>query len=766
MSFDGLLVEQESYLENIDRQIDGITQSILIKSSLENDSSLRQQFMIEVDEGIQQETDENDLSNQSITQLNSRFEVVNKNIHELSHLIELNKKLTEIKSLLDKPKTIVDLLDLQQLHNLFRSTSITNSNSFIIYKQINKQYDNYKSTFIQQLNDYLKLLIPDCYSIVNISILSDFNSFISKNAYVLDTYNQYKLQWDEIIDSILSHDKQISVSHEEDEDSIAMALSDSSSPEQQPSFLLSLANFMKFINELNNENIRNYLNSKIQPMITSKISSNINQIINNEYQINELNGLVNLSRQTHWSILRRLENQPGGAIDEKLNKLYFDWIIDGFIDRIRNEFKNSSFEVVEEVEFDIPEEIEVTGKRTNGTNNSISHAPPPQPAAPVIEAVPSKAEDDWNAQWSDDDNEPVNQDADADSWNDQWENSWDEDDHANHDRKQKSGDEQEDNWNDQWEEDWDEEEDTPTAQQSKPDPKEKTLTPTPAQPIIAPTPIESKTIETKQVQKKGSMQITQLPNNLITILEEFKSHSIDLRYIVSAIESLSLVTYTPLSSSFLMYNDFQYLSSKSDISEFINFVESQWNQVRNEYYSEFESILSGLDLGGTSGDEGDNYDDILDDYNMGEVSKVYEWLNKLFEKKQYLKSNKYKFKQLIIELMNYGNKWLISKIVELPDISEMQCNKITQVIDSLNNVTIPILQQIQIPKDSVESYSKLNNVQFLLNNHLRDIMDRFYAGDLYDLTTEELIRIIRNVFIQSDVRDSCINEIIEFRTMN
>ncbi|KAF6054947.1 Retrograde transport protein Dsl1 C terminal family protein [Candida parapsilosis] len=110
--------------------------------------------------------------------------------------------------------------------------------------------------------------------------------------------------------------------------------------------------------------------------------------------------------------------------------------------------------------------------------------------------------------------------------------------------------------------------------------------------------------------------------------------------------------------------------------------------------------------------------------------------------------------------------WLIQLIFTIDDISENQCLLYSLLIDNLNNITIPILGEIGVSKSSIDSFNKANNVRFLLNNHLKDIIDRFYQGELFDLATGEMVNMIRSIFIQSEIRDNYINEIIEFRNMS
>ena len=83
----------------------------------------------------------------------------------------------------------------------------------------------------------------------------------------------------------------------------------------------------------------------------------------------------------------------------------------------------------------------------------------------------------------------------------------------------------------------------------------------------------------------------------------------------------------------------------------------------------------------------------------------------------------------------------------------------------MQNVTLPNVQEVDDTKDAVESFHKLDNVVFLINNHLKEIKERFYDGEFFDLQTQELTALIKSVFVQSGPRDDLITEISEFRDM-
>ncbi|KHC77137.1 hypothetical protein I503_06100 [Candida albicans SC5314] len=679
-SIEQQLEDQELYLKDIEQKIFQ-TLSKINKTTLENDNDFRKQF-----EEIPQDsntTESNNLTDLTITELNNKFEIVTDNLQQLNELQEINSKLKEIETYLGKPKTLQSILDLQYLNNLFKQIIIDTNSQYIIYKQIKKRVDSLYENFVNQLNEYLTiLLIPDPLTITNIAILQDFNRFLLKNGHNnMNAYDKYKENWDKLVDSILGDStptpsKQLSLIVDELEDTIKLEIV---SDNEDNNFIKSITNLIRFINELQYPIIKNYLNSKISKNLIDKISININQIINDKQQLNDLDELVKLCHETNWNILSRMEGIGNGGDDslqEKLNKLHLDWIVDNYVDKIKKIYKSDAIKQTELIDF-------YSGK---------------------LEKQEEK---------------PTKDDNDED-----------------------------DGWNDNWDDGWEEEEEAEANPSGK---------------------VPDRDTSSEKIV------ITKIPFELLKLINEFSKYSSDLNYLITSIQALSTIEYPSLANSFLLLNDLNYLSSKltslhgddndDDAQKLIQFVNCNWNQVLIKFYSELKIVLSSLNL---ENDESLSNSDELDDYNLNQLSLIYKWFNILFEEKQLKSTNRPKFILLVIDLVEFINNWLIQMIFNLDDISEFQCTKITHIIDNINNVTIPYIQELGINKSSssIESYDKLNNVKFLINNHLKDIMERFYQGELFNLETQELVNMIKSIFIQSELRDNYIQEIIEFRNMS
>ncbi|RLV95386.1 hypothetical protein JA1_000916 [Spathaspora sp. JA1] len=670
MSLETLLVEKQQELTNINQSLEQ-TCLLVTTTNLTQDSKLKQLFYREHQPQLQQ------TPLVSLDQLNKKHETVQSKIRQLQQLVQLNRVLSEIKELLNKPKEISDLLDLQQLSNLFKSTTIPTS-TLLIYGQLQQSFDKLRFQFIQQLNDYLVLLIPDPYHIEHVAYLQDYNSFLSKNGYSLEVYSQYRKHWDELIDVILTK----TVEFNQDDLQVSIKLVDSS----DPNWLKSAIRFIQFINELSNIPIKQYLNSKLSKVLILKISTNINQL-----NMSGLLELVQVCKETGWNIPRL----SSGSIEENLSKLHKDWIIDEFINKIRQVYLGEDFK-----DLQLVENIDAIEQNKQGTVVQVEE-----------EAVKKEEE--------------TIEEEETDGWNDNWDDGWDDEDQSEPEEQQQN---EEDDWNDKWDDNWDNDDEEEEQQQ--------------------PTQIKTqkkqeieKTQEPVKVQNSSQMFISQIPNKLIEIFQDFQ---LDSKYLIMSIKALSVNVYPSLTESFLMYNDLIYLHHTLGLPQLLSFIRINYQQALSNYYLEINQILSLIDLTEEETADNNNSLDLLD-----------KWFKNLDN--QLKITNPDKFNQFITDITDYIYTWLINSIIGLQDISEFQGVKITDIIDTINDI---------INIKTRASYNKLNNVRFLLNNHLSATLDRFYQGDLYDLTTEEIIHLITSVFAPSDLRSSTINEINEFRTLN
>lgn len=127
-------------------------------------------------------------------------------------------------------------------------------------------------------------------------------------------------------------------------------------------------------------------------------------------------------------------------------------------------------------------------------------------------------------------------------------------------------------------------------------------------------------------------------------------------------------------------------------------------------------------------------------------------------------TNKGLLKSTIVGLCNYANTWVLDGILSSTELTEFQCEKFTLVLESLGEVEANVLRRLGSESNRLATYNKTKQAILLLNNHLNDIMEHFYQGDFFDFSTEELIQVLKSVFIASDLRENCIQEIFEVRS--
>ncbi|KAK6204622.1 retrograde transport protein Dsl1 C terminal-domain-containing protein [Scheffersomyces amazonensis] len=659
MSIESLLSENRAELESIDIHLNNTFITISKHSLLENE-----QFISNFHQP-KSHTEAKDT--RSINQLNHQYEELESNLQDLNRLQSTYNHYQEIKQLVDKGNQL-NLLDFQQLFTLFEDSSKyykTIEDDILIYNIVHKSIDTLYETFVEILNNYLLTLLPNEFTIENISGLQEFNKLLIKNNNIkLKNYTILRTKWDQLVEYILVNNHHLDLDDSNlDIDLVSIKLSTNENDKQ---FIKSVSNLITFLNYVGNDSIKHYINSKLSTLFVNKLSIQISSINNDPSHISELNQLLTVSRSSGWNVL--VGFQEGHKIEDNLNKLYHDWIIDQFIDELRKVFKDEQLikNIDNEPEPE-PEQEDATGKASN-----------------------SSATDD-------------------DGWND-------------------------DAWNDDG---WDDDDDDDTNGNKNNNNKEDT------------------------VGKKDGVKISQLSDEIINIIKEFESQSTDTKYLISTIKSLSLVRYPPINESILIYNDLNYISKSINSDNLKRFTESIWNQNLVNIYQQLKLVLISLNLDSTLEDAG-NEDD-LDDYNLNQLSLIYSIFNSLYNDSDYKQLNPPKFNHLIKDIIDFLNNYLVSIILSLDDIPEYQSVKLCKVIDSINNITIPFITHEQ--KEEISSYHRLDNYKFLIKNHLRDIMDRFNDAEFFDLTTEELVTMIKKLFIQSTLRDDYIEEIIEIRNL-
>lgn len=649
MSILELIQEQRNELGKVENElkqsVESISQEILLSDPI----------FVEYFGEETEESDNTGLKSLSLAQLNAKFDLKQSDVNELHALKRYYTSCLNIDSIVNKEYP--NLLDYQQAFALFNDHELLPSNNYIIYKTIDKKVESLRLQFIQNLNDFLKKIIPDEYTIIDEATLQDLNTILKKNDLKLSYYNELKSKWDKILDKLDTYDLILSV------DPVKLSLI--KPPTTTVSFLTSMVNFINFINIINLDWLKHFFNSKISHWLNAKISSNINEVISDPLAIEKLNELIQTS--AGWNILSNFVDNS--SIELNLNHLYSKYTLDLKIDEIRNIFKG----------FD----------PSSDENNNDTH-------------------------------------IDVDDWDDAW------DDAASNDKIQTNDDQKNDNDDDSdgWGE-WDE-------NNSNEPPSEN--------PQVHNQPVQNPQVFSDSKLKQVQVKTSSLPRKLQEVLPSAEIHS----YFVDTIFALSSVTYPDLSSSFLLYNDLHYLSDITKNPVFSQYADKQWTLVKTNWVSELKSLVSNLNLT----KEGE------DDINFSQISSIHHLFDGLLVLND---TNSQKFQETIIELIEFVNNIFITSVIQLDEITEFQCGRISSIIESLRNITVPIIIQIKRTQDSVSSINKLHCLDYLVNHRLKDIMEKFYQGDLFSFETNELIKMIENIFIESELRHQSIQEIIQIR---
>lgn len=642
--------------------------------------------------------DENDLTQLSLTQLNTKVQELDDNLFKLDKLWYINGYIQEINSMIESEDQ-VEMFKLEQIVNDLKklSTSLEQLDETLIIKtSLIKEFDLLLEKFRLLLTEEFQNFLPNEFSFILkqvndleyfglITIIEEYDKTFYDNMFLKMLFQDLKIKWDRIIDKVINYTNYIELTSSE-KNAYNLVLRPSSGFGEQ--YFESLANFIQFLNIIKAPGVGNYFSSKISNDLTNRLAENINILIHNENSnqsdilIDELESLIRLAKESNWNILRNLNSTT--KIQHKLNEIYLDWVTDKYIDRIRL-LANGNFQDFTD---DLQERIKLEPKLEPKNNNNVVKS----------------SEDNWNEEWPDEEEE----------------DGWEEEVKLD----------EEDDWG--WKSDEDEE-----NKNSK-----------------------------KEENPELKVKISKVPDEIIKIIQEYNDVSKNNNknhHLVTAVKSIALGKYPNMTKSFLLLNDFEYLSEKLENPVFAEFATSIWNQTLFQITNNFKMILASIDL------SHDQYYQSLDDYelddeNLNRLSSIYKLLTDLIESDLGY-TNFTMFRSLIVNAIDLINYTLINRIILMDDISEFQSLKFTKLFDQLNNITVPFLYNIKCTKEDIASYNKQSNLVFLVNNHLKDIMERFYQGELFDFETNELINVLKSIFIKSELRDGYIKEIIETRNL-
>lgn len=686
-----LLDKNRGQLNAVESDISALVDSISI-SEISRDPNLK--YTIDDNENIEQA----ELMSESIAQLSNKSTEIDTGLHQLDDLWVIKSLLQEIKvglnplgeenyacdkddleslvanlgkldkrvSELDKSLVIRSLVSQEALE---RKVDVVNQmlNTFEAFFPHQCEFHSNTDENHYSLSEFLS--IPERYPDLNLDAI--FKSFIRR----LQVY------WDkEVLDKLC--DNTYTLELQRKDDTVKLVLHKNTQG-FSALYFNSMESFIRFVDLVDNQNLRNVFLSKISHSLMQVISQNIRTLMQSENNsaTRELVNLVNVARETGWSLSIGSTFNSSQNLHEKLGNLYLEWIEDKYIDQIMQFFKEHFKETV----------------------GRVSDLKVPNEKKQKVASAEQGADDHWDENWSED--------------------GWDE--------------EIQDDWN------WGDEEN----------------------PQELPKSLRKHNLNSLDTT---TMVISDVPSRLQRIVEDFKAESKteNFNILAIAIQSLLLVYYPPLEHTFLLYNDLKQMGTLSGSSELTKFADTLWSQLKLKFTNQVVELVLAVDL---------QHDDFvaastdlnkfeLDEDNWTQLSKISNWFKNLFST-DLQKTNKPMFHDFIIDMVNLINSWLANSIIRMDEITEYQSIKITTIVEMMQNVTLPNVQQVDDTKDAVESFHKLDNVVFLINNHLKEIKERFYDGEFFDLQTQELTALIKSVFVQSGPRDDLITEISEFRDM-
>ena len=657
---------------------------------------------------------------QSISDLHGDIQLLETSLTNLNDLWIIKALINEITVYLHEA---VDINDLELLVDNFSKLSqrLNQLNSGILIKfELGKKFDDLTDQLAMIIDSVFHKFMPTATKFNSeiqggkfsefVKLIGSFST-ITEKVDINHLIHPYRKVWESSILKINSN-KFLNLQHGE-----------ISFTDENKSQFESIKNFVEYINLIDIPIIKQFLQLKLSNTLISLISENINDLHDSNHTLIEIMDILDRS---DWNLSINLNSNN---INEKLNEIHNDWIMDTFINRVREKFSNIDLKELSEVKVDKP-------NRYNDIEDKI-------------DSIEKKMQSSWSME-----EENKQEEVDKEEgWNDEWQDDWDEPQSPvkhNQPQKQEAVEEQgaeeeeeEDQWDDGWQEDWDQ--DSPVQSPAKSPAK------SPVQSLMKPKP-EKVDIE-KSPTDSTSMKVTKLPLQLVEIVNDFYGESSSNEsLLISTILSLSTVTYPSINESFLQYNDLQYLYKNLPMEKLDKFSNNLIKTLQNNVSNELIQLLVNHNL------EYDQ-DKLLPEIILWFDNKISLELNH---------TNTMKFIDIIVYAMDFINNWITNSIFSMEDIGEETGARLMGLITNIEQAFVIIIE-VKLSSLGVEmppSFHKLDNVKFIINNHLVDIIERFYQGEFYDLSTNELITCLQQCFIKSDLRDNYINEIVEFRSVN
>lgn len=692
--------------------------------------------------------DVSEFHNKTLYQLDNEHQQTTLAAQQLQQLWILKNLIHETQLLFDplnEGNYVCDSVELegilQNIKNLKLKIAPFLKDNYIIGSNLQKSYEKIIESYRHQLGVLFTRHIQQELASVRIStsltineqthllkdflrIVSDFEVFSGENV-VTETLNRFKQLWDKFLLDPLVNKKNYLLLYSESENETVIELADALPASQFLSkyYFDSVRNFTAFINLLENQSFKNYYLTKINNNIVNMISENIEQFMSNrELLSQELVNTVQGALKTGWNMQISRSLGSVDQIDSSINRLHLDWVTSKYIDKVRNYFNSSKFAK----DLKDCQNIEIERQEAAFQPPPLPPPPPPaqsepQPSAQSVLEPEQDDEVDWDQPWGSDEEQAA---GDDDGWDRDWDDDWDDDDD---DAVKKS----------------------PIKPKQQAQLKPASIPQTAPSTQVAPPPQATYTDVVTTSSVIGAVK---------QIVSDFVSETgqENLDELLFAVCEFALTSYRPLHELLLLYNDLQALG----YDETITFAEAQWKHAQIQLRGQISLFLSSIDFTNNGGSSGSTEE------SVGITAAISNFNNSLTQlvESDMANTNKGLLKSTIVGLCNYANTWVLDGILSSTELTEFQCEKFTLVLESLGEVEANVLRRLGSESNRLATYNKTKQAILLLNNHLNDIMEHFYQGDFFDFSTEELIQVLKSVFIASDLRENCIQEIFEVRS--
>lgn len=211
----------------------------------------------------------------------------------------------------------------------------------------------------------------------------------------------------------------------------------------------------------------------------------------------------------------------------------------------------------------------------------------------------------------------------------------------------------------------------------------------------------------------------------------------------------------------LFYNDYsrvlEELSVKYDIDLTMNFKMASKFIMRNlnECFKSIEGLINEYNKS-IWFDDANNINKIMLEFNIRICNKIGDVSNEFSSMKEFnsglISRNEI---TLIFKVFNL----ICDKLLLRNDISSVECDAFIEIINEL----ISAFKFFDINLNQIQSFNKLQQIKSILACNLKEITDKFYDGQFYELETFELIELIKALFVDSPNREDLLMQIQSVR---